>query len=70
MVRSRQLPLVAAVVATAGTLCAFFGSGTRVETVGWAVTGVALAYIGWTVVRPRVPEPVAVESGSLAPSGA
>jgi hypothetical protein len=58
------------VTATAGTVCAFFGSGTRIETVGWVITGVTLAYFGWTVFRPHAPEPVAVESGSLAPTGA
>lgn len=70
MVRSRQLSLIAAVVATVGTLCAFFGSGTRIETVGWVASGLALAYIGWTVFRPRLPEGVSVASGSLTPSGA
>ena len=44
-------------VATVGTVCAFFGTGTRVESVGWVVLGAALAYIGWTVARPRRPRP-------------
>ena len=55
MVRARMLPLVAAVVATAGTISAFFGSGTRFESVGWVVLGGTLAYIGWTVARPPAP---------------
>jgi hypothetical protein len=65
MVRTRQLLLIAAVVATVGTVCAFFGS-TRIETVGWVVSGLALAYIG-TVFRPRVPQALSVGSGSLTP---
>jgi hypothetical protein len=70
MVRSRQLPLVAAVVATVGTVCAFFGSGTRVETVGWVVTGTTLAYVGWTVFRPAARTAVIDASSSVARSGA
>jgi hypothetical protein len=53
MVRARMLPLVAAVGATVGTTCAFLGSGTPLESAGWMVGGVSLAYVGWTVVRPR-----------------
>jgi hypothetical protein len=68
MVRSRLLPLVAAVTATVGTACAFFGSGTRLETVGWLVLSGTLAYIGWTVLRQRAPEQVAVEAGHPAAS--
>jgi hypothetical protein len=70
MVRSRQLPLVAAVAATLGTGCAFFGSGTRVETAGWVILGVTLAYIGWTVTRPVAPAAVATDSPSLTSSAA
>src|SRR4051794_2164313 len=51
MVRARMLPLLAALVATAGTISAFFGSGTRLESAGWVVLGAVLAYIGWTVTR-------------------
>ena len=54
MVRARQLQWWVPVAATIGTACAFFGSGTRVETVGWVVLGVTLAYIGWTVARSAV----------------
>jgi hypothetical protein len=70
MVRARQLPLVAALAATAGTACAFFGSGTRVEAVGWVVLGAALAYIGWTVARRAASSTVGRGAGSLAPSPA
>ena len=70
MVRARMLPLVAAVVATAGTISAFFGSGTRFESVGWVVLGGTLAYIGWTVARPAAPAAVGPEQGSLTPSTA
>ena len=55
MVRARMLPLVAAIAATAGTVAAFFGTGTWVESVGWVVLGVTLACIGWTVARPSAP---------------
>ena len=68
MVRARQLPLLAALVATAGTVSAFFGSGSRFESVGWVVSGAALAYIGWTVTRPAAPTPIDLEQGSLTPS--
>ena len=68
MVRAGQLPLVAALVATAGTACAFFGSGTRVETVGWVVLGATLGYMGWTVTRPTESAGVRVEAASLTPS--
>ena len=68
MVRARQLPLLAALVATAGTACAFFGSGTRLETVGWVVLGTTLAYIGWTVVRPVSPAVIEADAGALTPS--
>jgi uncharacterized membrane protein YecN with MAPEG domain len=68
MVRARMLPLVAAVLATAGTICAFFGSGTRFESVGWVVLGFTLAYIGWTVTSLPAPASVNVEQGSLSPS--
>jgi hypothetical protein len=70
MVRARMLPLLAALVATAGTISAFFGSGTRFESAGWVVLGGTLAYIGWTVVRPPAPTTVDIEQGSLAPSAA
>jgi hypothetical protein len=52
MVRARQIPLWLAVAATIGTGLAFFGSGTRAETVGWVVLGLVLAGVGSTIVRP------------------
>jgi hypothetical protein len=52
MVRARQIPGWLAAAATVATGLAFFGSGTRIETVGWVVLGVVLAGIGSTVVRP------------------
>jgi hypothetical protein len=65
MVRARQIPMWLAIAATVATGMAFFGSGTRVETAGWVVLGLALAGIGSTLVRPgslvRSPlEPAAV----------
>jgi hypothetical protein len=54
MVRARQIPLWLAVAATVGTGCAFFGSGTRVETVGWVVLGLTLMAIASTVIRPSL----------------
>jgi len=68
LVRARQLPLVAALVATAGTACAFFGSGTRVETLGWVVLGAALGYLGWTVTRPSAPARARLEAAPLPSS--
>jgi hypothetical protein len=69
MVRARQIPLWLAVAATVGTGCAFFGSGTRVETVGWVVLGLSLIAIASTVIRPSLlalspamPAPRAAES--------
>jgi hypothetical protein len=70
LVRARELPLLVAVLATVGTGCAFFGSGTRVETVGWVVSGIALAYLGWTVARSVTPAPVDADREPLAPSAA
>jgi hypothetical protein len=70
MVRARMLPLLAALVATAGTISTFFGSGTRFESVGWVVLGGTLAYIGWTVARPTAPTSAGVASGPLATSAA
>lgn len=52
LVRARRIPIWLAVSATVGTACAFFGSGTPAETVGWIVVGVTLAAIGWTIARP------------------
>jgi hypothetical protein len=49
MVRARQIPLWLAAVATIGTCCAFFGSGTRVETVGWIALGLTLTGIAFTL---------------------
>jgi hypothetical protein len=69
MVRARLFPLVAALAATAGTACAFFGSGTRIEAVGWVVLGATLAYIGWTTARPTARRSVGI-GGSLTPSPA
>jgi len=34
------------------TAFAFFGSGTKLEAVGWIVLGLAIAAVGSTVVRP------------------
>jgi hypothetical protein len=68
MVRARQLPLVVALLATAGTVCAFFGSGTRAESVGWVVLGASLAYIGWTVTRPLDAGVTRVQADALEPS--
>jgi hypothetical protein len=49
MVRAGKLPVWAAVTATLGTACTFFGTGTRIETVGWLILGVTLAYMGSTL---------------------
>jgi hypothetical protein len=68
MVRARMLPLLAALVATAGTISAFFGSGTRFESLGWVVLGATLAYIGWTVTRPLAPVVARAGAGALEPS--
>jgi hypothetical protein len=68
MVRARQLPLVAAVVATVSTCCAFFGSGTWLEAVGWVTLGATLAYIGWTVTRPIAEHVVGAQAATLAPT--
>jgi|tagenome__1003787_1003787.scaffolds.fasta_scaffold20944118_3 hypothetical protein len=70
MVRARQLRLPVAIIATAGTICAFFGSGTLLESVGWVTLGASLAYIGWTVTRPLAPAPAGLPHGSLEPSTA
>lgn len=51
MLRARLIPLWLAAVAIVGTGCAFFGSGTPIENVGWVVTGAAVATVGVTVVR-------------------
>jgi hypothetical protein len=70
MVRARMLPLVAALAATAGTVCAFFGTGTWAESVGWVVLGATLAYIGWTLARPLPSRAVGIEGGALTSSAA
>ena len=62
MVRARQIPWWLATVCTIGTVFAFFGSGTKLEAVGWIVLGLAIAAIGLTVARPaalarRTPAP-------------
>ncbi len=57
MVRARQIPLWLAIAATVGTGCAFFGSGTRVETVGWVVLSLTLIAIAATVIRPSLLAP-------------
>jgi hypothetical protein len=62
MVRARQLHWWVPIAASVGTACAFFGTGTNVEIVGWELLGVTLAYIGWTVARPTAPTPVTVTS--------
>jgi hypothetical protein len=69
MVRAGQLRLWAAVTATVGTVSTFFGTGTRVETVGWLILGVTLAYMGstlWSAVSTTVPRREAELSGSVA----
>jgi hypothetical protein len=62
LVRSRQVPIWLAVAPAIGMLMAFFGSGSRIESVGWVLLGLALAGLGATlVVRPRV---VAVQTAA------
>jgi hypothetical protein len=56
MVRARQIPWWLATVATVGTGCAFFGSGSRVETVGWVVLGTSLAAIAASLVGAASPQ--------------
>lgn len=63
LVRANQIPLIVAVVATVGTLLAFFGSGTALETAGWPLIGVALGAVAFSAWRARpfvtdVPMPV------------
>ena len=53
MVRAQQVPLWLAVAATVGTMCAFFGSGTLLESFGWVLTGAALALLGRTILLPE-----------------
>ncbi len=53
MVRAGQLPWWLATIATVATGCAFFGSGSRIESIGWVVLGGSLVAIAATVVRPR-----------------
>jgi len=48
---ARTIPWWLAAVATSGSLAAFFGSGTPVESAGWVAQGVALAGIGWSILR-------------------
>jgi hypothetical protein len=64
LVRSRQVPIWLAVAPAIGMLLAFFGSGSRIESVGWVLLGLALAGLGAAlVVRPQVtavPSAVAV----------
>lgn len=55
MVRARQIPWWLALLATAATFSAFFGSGTALEAVGWETTGIALGLIALTLMRPRWP---------------
>jgi hypothetical protein len=47
LVRARLVPWWLAVLATAGTLAAFFGSGTVLESAGWVLTAVALILLAW-----------------------
>jgi hypothetical protein len=64
MVRARHIPLWLAVVAIVGTGCAFLGSGTPIENVGWVVTGAAVARVGVTVARSAAhPRPAVAELG-------
>lgn len=55
MARARQIPRWLAALATVGTVCAFFGSGTRLEDVGWVIVAAGLTLIGATVFRPELP---------------
>jgi len=56
LVRSRQVPIWLAVAPAIGMLMAFFGSGSRIESVGWVLLGLALAGLGaaLVMVRPQV----------------
>jgi hypothetical protein len=56
MVRARQIPWWLATVATVGTGCAFFGSGSHIETVGWVVLGISLATIAASLVGAVSPQ--------------
>lgn len=58
LLRSRQVPTWLAVAPAVGMLMAFFGSGSRIESVGWVLLGLALAGLGATLVRPPQPEAV------------
>lgn len=68
MVRGRQIPWWLATVCTIATALAFFGSGTRLETVGWIVLGFAIATIGSTVIRPALLAPRAQASIEVQPT--
>ena len=50
LVRAGQVRWWVAAVATLGTLLAFFGSGTLLESPGWVLIGVALVAIAVTLV--------------------
>jgi hypothetical protein len=52
MARARQIPWWLAALATVGTGCAFGGSGTRLESVGWVLVAASLVLIGTSVFRP------------------
>jgi hypothetical protein len=54
LVRSRQVPVWLAAAPAVGMLMAFFGSGSRVESAGWVLLGLALSGLGVALVRPRV----------------
>lgn len=52
LVRARQIPRWLAATSTLGTVLAFFGSGTPAEPVGWILTGLSLATLGYSIARP------------------
>lgn len=51
MVRNGQIRWYAALLATLGTIGAFFGSGTRLETVGWEVLGISFGLLAMSLLR-------------------
>lgn len=56
LVRARLVPWWLAALATGGTFAAFFGSGTRTESFGWVLTGIALALLaGRALLRAPAP---------------
>jgi hypothetical protein len=51
LARARTIPWWLAALATSGSLAAFFGSGTPLESVGWVAQGVGLVGLGWSILR-------------------